>query len=185
MHSESADLARRSESPLSTLTSQFVGSFTTDQVVGSFTSIWGQLSASLDPYHVDDWDGDGASAIAPYAVGELKKFIGVLPPNTVVPEVSAGYDGSIGLAWHEPELSMVVHIPPTGMLDFTFDLSRHALRYSKKLAAGDPTLINEIRPTLAYISTVGVTFMLANITISLTYYPMQMSQARPVNVIGE
>lgn len=134
---------------------QLFGSGTVEQLlVGSelgIDSIWNTISDELAEYVEGGWDGDDAAPVAITAKLGVQTFTTRLPVGTLLPEVSAGYDGSIGLAWSQPEMSMFAHFPPTGEMDFTFHLRRHGFRYSKRLDANARELLEEIKPVLEYI----------------------------------
>jgi hypothetical protein len=133
--------------------------------IGSIASgsvpLWGSIFDELESYGDEGWDGDGASAVAHGAISEAYSFINELPLGTLRPKVSVGYDGSIGFAWYAPEMTMFVHIPPQGSLDFTFDLVRHRLRYSKVLPPAGWNILEEIRPILGYIRPDPMVFIVS------------------------
>lgn len=47
----------------------------------------------------NDWDGDGAQAVAPGTAAFAKDFIEVLPPGIATPVIEAGAHGEITLEW--------------------------------------------------------------------------------------
>jgi len=120
-------------------------------MMADMVSVWSTVSCQLEAFSQRGWDGDDADPVALRATTQAQIFTQKLPPGTLLPEVSAGYDGSIGLAWSQPEMTMFAHFPPAGAMDFTFDLPRHGLRYSKRLEANAQDLLDEIRPILDYI----------------------------------
>jgi hypothetical protein len=125
------------------------------------------VSSKLTAYAYKGWDGSDAEPIAIDATREARAFVTSLPPGTRQPEVSAGYDGSIGLSWSGRDMQMFAHFPPSGSMDFSFQLGRFGWNHSKRISARDPEILEEIRPTFGYIAENLVASILIT-TLSVT-----------------
>jgi hypothetical protein len=127
----------------------------------SFPSYLGIQPDELEPYTRAGWDGDDAAAVAAQAIDSAQAFLRGLPIGTIRPDLSVGHDGSLGLTWTLPDMTMFVHFSPLGIGDFTFDLSRHCVQYTKQFYSYDVDTLEYIRPILDYIRPTPVVFLIA------------------------
>lgn len=58
-----------------------------------------ELLSVADECSAENWDGEGAYAVEPWAVRTAERFIRVLPEALPMPEAVPEPDGSIGLDW--------------------------------------------------------------------------------------
>jgi hypothetical protein len=138
--------------------------------------LWDSVSSALEPYRRKGWDGSDAEPIAVDATRQAQSFVEALPMGTQPPQVTAGYDGSVGLSWCARNMKMFAHFPPSGLMDFSFSLDRFPWAFSKQASAFDPGFIEDIRPTFGYIVR---SVLLASITITtFTFLVSNMPKER-------
>lgn len=66
---------------------------------GTKREVISELFAVADECSTENWDGEGASAMEPWAVQTAERFIRVLPDGLPMPEITPEPDGSVGLDW--------------------------------------------------------------------------------------
>lgn len=67
----------------------------------------------------DNWDGHGASAVNPEALGYAKRIVRMLPNTYPAPEVSIDPDGEISFDWQVgPKSSLSFSVSPVGTLRY-------------------------------------------------------------------
>jgi len=66
---------------------------------GDKNSLISKLWELADECGAEDWDGEGAAAIAEGAIGNVVAFIRALPVGLPLPELSPEPDGAVSLDW--------------------------------------------------------------------------------------
>ncbi len=78
----------------------------------------GSFFDQLDDYGLDDWDGDGATAISSEDAGTARTLLDSL--NVAAPDIVAGADGSICMEWIRQSASgekkIYVDVGPNGKI---------------------------------------------------------------------
>jgi hypothetical protein len=76
-----------------------------------------ELVALYEECRMDNWDGDGAIAIAPATVSHAFGFLAVLPLGMEKPSLGVEPDGHITLEWYRhPRWIASISVGPEGML---------------------------------------------------------------------
>jgi len=70
-----------------------------EALFGDKAAVISELDAIADECRVENWDGEGASPIDPWAVRTAQRLVRVLPEGVPVPECAPEPDGSISLDW--------------------------------------------------------------------------------------
>jgi len=70
-----------------------------ESLFGAKADAISELRAIAEECGEEGWDGEGASAVEPWAVYNAERFIRVFPGECPMPEITPEPDGCVGLDW--------------------------------------------------------------------------------------
>lgn len=110
----------------------------------------------LHKYAAANWDGDGADGVPEKVLAKVRDLF-VSLPETYLPDVTAGYNGSVGLSWRPEGLSLFILVSAEGSVGVRYRAQRYNLDFSASFEDHAPVsdIIWDLRPTLGFIEGPG------------------------------
>ncbi len=117
----------------------------TTNALGSDDFLNGALADIFDQCSLPNWDGYGALAVGPEALGAAQRVVRSLPPGMAAPSVGAEPDGQITLEWHHSRRrTLSISVNPERELHFAALLGPSSICGKEFFYGSFPSFLNEL-----------------------------------------